>query len=236
MAHILEESIGLKNLLTLIPFHLDDTHSVNQTFIQWRKEQHPQQKKIVDLWVYAFAYRYFLSKTVQFERFSPTDADDLVAKTVPKIMQSISTLREEHLFAQWVMKSCKNAFISYGRSQEYKRMRYDDRLIEDRAESEEVAGCSNHDYSATYQQVSHSIHHLPDSLQEIAKMHFLQGLSYLEIEEKTKKTLPIIRSYVNKAKRLLREDPQIMALTEWFFVLLSSIASWFIEDKINFLN
>jgi RNA polymerase sigma factor (sigma-70 family) len=64
------------------------------------------------------------------------------------------------------------------------------------------------------QALHNAIDRLPAYLQETARLHFLQELTYEEISERINKSVPTVRSYRHKVVKKFREDDQLLTFLQ----------------------
>ncbi len=196
----------LQTITTHLPFHLDDMDAANALFVRWHAHHDPEDKVMVDIWTYCYIYRYFLMKCVEGER--AVVMDQLVARAFKDVERGQQNVQQPHLYASWVSKLCKNTFINYLRID-----RHYEALEEDLHDAP-AAHAGPYDVALIKQSLAGAIETLPSFLRDIARMRFMENLSYDEIQAATGKDLPILRSYTSKAISQLRSNVLLQQLHE----------------------
>lgn len=194
-----------------LPFHLSDIEAANATFVRWWQERTPAHRRTVDIWTYCFVRRYFLVKFVKEPPPNPSDLDELVERTFQKIERNRETIRQPERYASWVSVICKNTYLNYVRRRHRLYSLNEDEAPEPAADPPPPLP---YDAGVLMSTVLAAIERLPNFLREVAYLRFVKACSYQEIEAHIDKPLPILRSYVNKAARQLRQDPHLLALLE----------------------
>ena len=198
---------SLEGLVARLPFHLDDTASVNKCYVRWLDSPTRRDRLTIDLWTYCFIRRYFLIKFVQEAVIGPADFEELVDRTYRKVEQSAGQINRPERYASWVSVVCKNTFLNYIRDSR-------------RAVSLDSSGGPQlvaetpqpfSDGGIVRQAVHEAIDRLPTYLQECVRLRFIEGLTYAEINDQTGYPLPRIRSYINKAVKRFRKDALLIA-------------------------
>ncbi|HET6566371.1 MAG TPA: sigma-70 family RNA polymerase sigma factor [Rhodothermales bacterium] len=202
---------GIRDVAAHLPFELDDTEEANRAFQRWRKSHRAKEKRIVDLWTYCFVRRYFVLKFAQEDGFRLSDLDDLIARTYRKIDTYVDTVKSPGRYAHWVSKVCKNTFLNHTRTH-----RYVVPLQPDGPElvAEPVSTFTSSDFGILSRELSAAIGRLPEFLQAVARMRFIEHRSYEEIGRATGKSLPVIRSYTSKIAARFRRDRHLRAFLD----------------------
>lgn len=199
----------LKDLVTHLPFSLTDVRQANRIFARWQQHGRPEDKQIVDLWTYCFIRNYYLFKFIQQPARGIADFDELVERTLRKVEERCEQVVETGKFAAWVCVVCRNTYFNYLRTR---------RRIEDLDRLALPAGLESpsgsYDRNLILLETKQAIKRLPPFLQDVANLYFLESYSYVDIKECTGKSLPIIRSYVNKAIKKFRRDPRLRPFIE----------------------
>lgn len=196
--------VALEQIAARLPFHLNDTDQVNETFHRWRQQGHAADREIVEIWTYCFTRRYFLIKfTRDNTAGSASDLDRLVEKAYERAHVHQQDVQDDMKYAQWVSVICRNAYLNHRRKQRP--------LISiDQENGPKLLaddGQATHDIGILAEGTQQAIARLPDYLQDVAHMRLLQELPYTEIAHRVDKSLPIVRAYVHKAIVKIREDP-----------------------------
>ena len=201
---------SLEALTARLPFHLDDTDQVNAAFTRWRRAPSDQDKFLVDLWTYCFVRRYYLGKFVREPTYSAADLEKLIDRTYQKVERNHATVRNPACYASWVATICKNTFINYLRA------RRTTLPLEQLMQSGfEVATDGYLDTSRWLLETLHrAIEQLPPFLREVIRLRIVEDFSYEQLHERTGKSVPTLRAYVNRALKHLRQDEQLRDLYE----------------------
>ena len=213
---------GTDSLSAQLPFHIDDIEQVNNTFTIWKKYKRKRDKRIVDLWTYCYVRRYFAFKLLKNKLQDITDVDILVGKVFTKIIKTHDTVKFQDKYASWVSVICKNHFKNHLRAMR----RYVPLIQEDYQTMQHLVQEPGFDLPFVYQVVQDAITRLPNYLQQVATMRFLEDKSYKEISSDTGKEVQVIRSYIHKAIHRLREDA----------ILLQCIEQEDLTDTLDFLT
>ncbi len=191
---------NLDSVAAHLPFHLDDIARVNDAFRKWCGGVSEADRRNVDLWTYCYVRRYFLIKFIRNPAHRASDLDALVEATYQKIEKGRGRLGCEDPYASWVSVICKNTFLNYV-TRRRKHLSVDDTDHPVRLVHHE-----SFDQGMILVAVLEAIDRLPPSLQEVATLRFVEDMSYPEMAEATGKDLPILRAYVNKARKRLQAD------------------------------
>lgn len=106
----------LEQLLSRLPFHLDDLIRANAVYETWMKHRKIEDQHIIDLWTYCFIWRNLLVKFSRNPDLRASDFDMLVARVYERIMERRYTVRDETRYANWVSVVCRNFFVNYLRT------------------------------------------------------------------------------------------------------------------------
>lgn len=203
---------SLDALASQLPFHIDDAQEVNDIYCSYRK--HPQRATniLVELWTYCFIRRYFLIKFISESRFQSSELDQLVEKTYQKVDKSREGLVRSDRYAQWVSVICKNAYVNFVTRRKYVTTLVDD----DDIPPEPAILPFADDVGALFLALSRAIDKLPIFLRNVARLRFVEDLSYEEISRITGKSVPTIRAYVHKICSRFRRDKGLASFKDWY--------------------
>ncbi|TDI70186.1 MAG: sigma-70 family RNA polymerase sigma factor [Bacteroidetes bacterium] len=207
--------IDLKSLDALasqLPFHLDDTSEVNEVYCSYQERPHPSTSYLVDLWTYCYIRRYYLIKFIGSSGFRSSDLDQVVEKTYQKVERSRSQLERNDRYAQWVSVICKNTYVNFVTRRKYVTTLETDSNVT--IELDEMG--TSEDAGALFLALSRAIEKLPVFLRSIARLRFVEDLSYDEISRLTGKSIPTVRSYVHKVCYRFRSDSGLVAFRDWY--------------------
>jgi DNA-directed RNA polymerase specialized sigma24 family protein len=202
---------SLRELAARLPFGLEDAEQVGAAFRRFQNAddgEAPRERRAVELWTYCFVRRYFWVKfTVKPER-PASDLDELVERVYRKIEAKRATVREPGRYAHWVSVVCRNTFLNYVNREGPPDVSLDEEHAPTLSSKKRVRG----DLGLARSVVAEAIERLPDYLQPVARMRFLEERSYPSISEETGTAVPTARSYAGRARKQLREDPDVRAL------------------------
>lgn len=202
---------SLDEVAAHLPFHVDDVDAANAAFLRWHETGDAEDLELVELWTYCYTRRYFIAKFLRDSIHGPTALDQLVGKAFTKARTNFDRVREPERFASWVSVICRHTFLNFLR-----RYREHAVLDEARLAAPPKPEHFEHDRLTARRAVEHAIERLPPSLQEVARLKFLENRPYDYIVEVTGRPAASVRSYVNKAVVRLREDPELLALLHEF--------------------
>jgi RNA polymerase sigma factor (sigma-70 family) len=224
---------SIRRLTDQLPFGLDDTERAGRAFRRWRAaaggeaetcaEPPPSAdaeertdagktdaKRTVDLWTYCFVRRYFLVKFAAQSDAPASDLDELVAQAYQKVENKRATVRRPERYPHWVSVVCKNTFINYL----HRRRPASVSISEDDGPPLPVEGRADDSIGLAREVVTDAVARLPAYLQPVARLRFLEGRSYNEIQRETGTSVPTARSYAGRARKQLRDDPEVRALVD----------------------
>lgn len=202
---------SLDEVAAYLPFHVDDVDAANDAFLRWRETGSAEDLELVELWMYCYTRRYFIAKFLRDSVHGPTALDQLVGKAFTKARSKLDSVRQPERFASWVSVICRHTFLNFIR-----RYREHTVLDEARLAAPSKPEHFEHDRRTARRAVEQAIERLPPSLQEVARLKFLEDQPYDYIVEVTGRPAASVRSYVNKALVRLREDPALVALLHEF--------------------
>lgn len=202
---------SLRALAARLPFGLEDTERVGAAFQRWQNAddgEAPRERRVVELWTYCFVRRYFWVKFAAQPERPSSDLDELIERVYRKVEAKRATVREPEHYAHWVSVVCKNTFFNYVNRERPPDVSLDEEHAPTLLSKKRVRG----DLGLARGVVAKAIGRLPDYLQPVARMRFLEERSYQSISEETGTPVPTARSYAGRARKHLREDPDVRAL------------------------
>ena len=202
---------ALQPIVDQLPFHIDDTQQANATFARWHEKPSDQDRRLIDLWTYAYVYRYFLIKLVPSRRATSAAFDQLVSSAFTDVQKNLHQVRQPDRFTSWVGTICRNAFINYLRTRRSTISLEDGHPVLT-TEADATAPMQAHDAGVVYRTVYAAIEALPPFLREVAHLRLLERCSYEAISKITGKPAVHLRVYLNRALTRLRRDPDLRAL------------------------
>lgn len=200
---------SLDEVAARLPFHVDELDRANEAFLRWHTSGSPRDLELVELWTYCYTRRYFIAKFLRDSAYGATDLDHLIGKAFTKARENFERVQQPERFASWVSVICRNVFVNFLR-----RYREKTAFDETRTPAPPRPETFEHDRLAARRAAEHAVERLPPSLQEVARMKFLEGRSYDEISETTGRPLASLRAFAHKAIVRLREDPELLALLQ----------------------
>jgi DNA-directed RNA polymerase specialized sigma24 family protein len=207
---------SLQTLAAHLPFGLDESARVGAAFERWRTatggdhQAGKREKRLVDLWTYCFVRRYFLAKFAAQPDLPAVDLDAQVERVYQKVEAAREGVRDPQRYPHWVSVVCRNTFLNYVRRTRPATVSLDDEDCRPLPAGETVRG----DFGLAHEVVATAIERLPDYLQPVARMRFLEERSYEAIHEETGVAIPTARTYAGRARKRLRDDPAVRALLD----------------------
>lgn len=192
----------LDALLDRLPFELDDVQSANKVFQNWVVHGRHRDRVIIDIWTYCYVWRNLITKFARNADLDKADFDILVARVFERIVDRRHTVRDDTRYANWVSVICRNFFVNYLRAHKKSlttRHTNFAALVDEPDDFDD-------DLVVLHQVLKSAIERLPNYLQSVVEMRLFQHKSYDEISAHTGKRVEVIRSYVNKAIKRMRED------------------------------
>jgi RNA polymerase sigma factor (sigma-70 family) len=202
------ELTTLESLADKLPFAIDESHRVNETFAAYMQAERIEDKKLVDLWTYCYVRRYFLIKFIRHARFRASELDHLVERTYRKVERSRLDIKHHDRYAQWVSVVCRNTFVNFVARRKKViglETRHDVALAPDDVNDADVNA------AAIHISLQEAIAALPPFLQATARMRFVENLSNEEIGRIIGKRSATVRAYVHKICKRFRKNEQLKA-------------------------
>jgi RNA polymerase sigma factor (sigma-70 family) len=185
----------------VLPFRIDDYRAVNDRFVAAAGSTRSKARRDVDVWTYCFVSRYFALQFVRSGQPALSDIDRLIERALQKIRRGSPRLRRPVRYTAWVNTVCRNAYLNYVRSYHLEWLEDLENIVAEAKPSD------NYDLGLLVETLSRVIDELPPFLQDVARHRFVGGLTYREISARTGRPVPTLRSYANKAVRLIRQHP-----------------------------
>jgi len=202
------ELTSLESVAARLPFAIDESHLVNETFAAYMHGDRLEDKRLVDLWTYCYVRRYFLIKFIKETRFRASELDHLVERTYRKVERSRHAIKQHDRYAQWVSVVCRNTFINF-----VARRKQIIALKEHHDIAEQPVKMNDVEVNAAALHVSllNAIAQLPAFLQATARMRFVENLSNEEIARIVGKRPATVRAYIHKICTRFRQDKDLKA-------------------------
>jgi len=201
---------SLDTLAAHLPFSLDESERVNETYARYAAQNRLPDAQMVDLWTYCYIRRYFLIKFIRSGGFRSSELEQVVEKTYRKVDEARGRLQHNDRYAQWVSVVCRNAFYNFV-SRRLRLTPLED-IVEIKAAAPDVE--LDVDSGALFLALTAAIEQLPPFLQQTARMRFVENLSYEEIGRILGKRAPTIRSYIHKICQRFRRNKELSIWAE----------------------
>jgi len=213
---------SLDELALGLPFALDACADVNTAYSAHLRSPTTESAKLVDLWTYCFIRRYYLMKFIRENGFQSCELESVVEQTYRKVERGRKRLKQHNRYAQWVSVVCKNNFINFVTRRSHvitldataMISDSDGDLFELMPESEWVD--PSVDAGMLYVALARAIEDLPQFLHHVARMRFVEQLSYEEIGRLTGHSLATVRAYIHKVCTRFRRDPGLREFKSWY--------------------
>lgn len=128
-----------------------------------------------------------------------TDAEDLLQEAFIKAFNSISQLREPHLFEPWLRRIVVNECIQFAKKSLSKRHLEEPHT--DIADTEDM----NWLQEISFEQIHYEIRNLPDGCREVFNLYVLEDLSHQQIAAGLNISVSTSKSQYHRARQLLKE-------------------------------
>ena len=188
-----------------LPFAVDDYTAAAAAFVRWRAGGDKADWDTAVLWVYCYVLRYLYVRFRREPAAAVSDVEAVVDRTFTKTVEALGTVRHPEKLPQFVSVVCKRALLTYRQ-----RCRPAEALDEERLAAPPRP--DDFDRALVRWAAARAVESLPPALRPVARMRLLEKVPYAEIAEATGHPLPTVRTYVSKAIRRLREDPDLRAL------------------------
>ena len=213
---------SLDELALRLPFGLDACAEVNTAYGAHVRAPTKESAKLVDLWTYCFIRRYYLMKFIRENGFQSCELESVVEQTYRKVERGRTRLKQHDRYAQWVSVVCKNNFINFVTRRSHVVTFDATEMISDvnrdptdlMPESEWVD--PSVDAGMLYVALARAIEHLPNFLHHVARMWFVEQLSYEEISRLTGHSMATVRAYIHKVCTRFRKDPGLREFRSWY--------------------
>jgi RNA polymerase sigma-70 factor (ECF subfamily) len=127
-------------------------------------------------------------------RLPAPDADDVTQNVFVTALQKLTSLREPAAFAGWICRIARNA------AEDFRRGTHDVLQID-----EDYAARSQQGEAAEAAQALSAIRSLPEAYRETLVLRLVEGMSGVEIAERTGLTPASVRVNLHRGMRMLRE-------------------------------
>jgi RNA polymerase sigma-70 factor, ECF subfamily len=187
-----------------ISFGIETPNRVNEAFIQYRLAEDAAALRRVDQWTHAFVVQYFAVRCARDRRLGEVVSDELIGRALERIVSRRSTVRRPERYVGWVHTLCRNLLIDAAR-----RRRIVPEALPTGGVAEPVTE-ESHSVSDSGEGALRAVHsaigRLPAYQRMAVQLRFVEGLSYTEVAEVTRKNVSTLRVYVQRAVRRLRGE------------------------------
>jgi RNA polymerase sigma factor (sigma-70 family) len=213
---------SLDELALRLPFGLDACADVNIAYTAHLRAPTTESAKLVDLWTYCFIRRYYLMKFIRESRFQSCELESVIDQTYKKVERGRKRLKQNDRYAQWVSVVCKNNFINFVTRRSHVITLDAMEMISD-VEGSAVETMPESEWvdpsvgaGMLYVALTRAIDDLPVFLRHIARMRFVEQLSYEEIGRLTGHSLATVRAYIHKVCTRFRKDAGLREFRTWY--------------------
>ena len=193
-----------------LPFAVDDYDAANDAFARWRATGHDGALRDVELWLYVYTQRYFLTRFAR-ERGAASDLDACVERVLARVRARFDAIERTDRFASYVSVVCKNTLRNHRRDRR-ETVAVDEALAAHAPGTTLVADpVRDYDAALVRRQVEAAIASLPDALREITRLRVLERRPYEAVAELTGHPLATVRTYASRGTARLRGHPRLRA-------------------------
>ncbi len=207
-------SRSLDEVKAYLPFDVDDFDRANEAFLRWRQTRSDRDLQTVELWLFVYSRRYFITKFLRERALNPADIEKPIGDAYRRAREHFDEIEHPERFVNFVSVVCKHTFVNFVRSRSRSRAVELDPDVVPEAAAETVDPTAAHDRRVLRYVLLAAVNALPDSLRGVARMRLLEGREYEEIAEEVGKTQAVVRTYVSKALAKLRGDPALIEFLE----------------------
>ncbi len=202
----------LNELAGRLPFHVDDSDSVNEVFFRWHSEREEADLRTLEIWSYCRTQLYVLNKLSRDSQAAPNDFDLLSSALFTKIRMGMESVREPARFVNWVNVVSRNTYLN-----ERRKVRPQSELNEDVLAGDAPPTLIDMDRAEVIRVIQRAVGRLPPSLTAVGKMKLLESKNFKQIAETTGLPLATVRTYTTKIYARLRRDPEILEIARDVF-------------------
>jgi RNA polymerase sigma factor (sigma-70 family) len=195
-----------------LPFPVEDYDAANRTFIRWAERRDDRDLEAVEVWLYCYVQHYVLSRLLRMPRLGGGEADRIIGQVFDRAREQVHRVADPAHFTCWVSAVCRNTFLNSLRRR-YEPADLDVEALPD-TEADPEPELAEPDRALVRHAFTRALEALPEAVQPVARMRFLEGRSYDHIAAVTGHPLPTVRAYASKAARRFRADPALRVLHE----------------------
>lgn len=199
----------LDDLARRLPFPVDDYVAAGRAYTAWREAgavRDGPAYESVSLWTYVYVQRHLAGRFARERTSGPADLDDAITRAFGSVMERLASIDDPPRFAHYVSVVCKNTVIGH-RGRRRETVEADEHVL---PPDEEVTP-SPYVAEAVRADIAAALDDLPESVREVARLRYLDGLDYETIAERTERPIASVRTYAARAGARLRADPHLRA-------------------------
>ncbi|GEM_PF-5593011 len=202
-----------------LPFAISDFKAVGALAERYLEEKDPEAERLLHVWCYLFLRRYYAYKFYKEELQLPQEVEDLISQAYLHVWNSVHQVKEPQKFGGWVLKIASSGLSTYFRKKKRQPVSAGVSFDAEMASSEgEVAPDPSPlilvDLLIYREILLRAVRRLPDYLRKVVYMKYFDQLSNKEIAQRIGRTPAVIRSYLQRAHKRLRNDPEVKNLLE----------------------
>lgn len=149
-------------------------------------------------------HRYALLKKAMRTLRNVDDANDAVQETAVKAFRAIHQFRTDRPFLPWLNRICSNCCIDVLRDRRHRCESLDDHCYRLEDEDQDIHVATEH--QVMRHQILAALARLPIRYKEILTLRHFDHLEVIEIAERLKKPEGTIKSWLFRARALLRKE------------------------------
>lgn len=130
------------------------------------------------------------------------DAEDFVQDVFIRVYLNLDTFRGESLFSTWLMKLAYTTAINSIKTKKESNQLEDEEIIPD---SKILSPENQHLAHLARRAIRNAIKELPEKYSVCIEMYFFYDISYRDISEITEFPINTVKSYIFRAKKMLKE-------------------------------
>jgi RNA polymerase sigma-70 factor (ECF subfamily) len=153
---------------------------------------------------------YVVGRIVQRQE----DIEDICQEVFMKVYSKIGKFRGEAKLSTWIARIAYNTSISHLRKEDRDELSYDERPALVAGETDESTHCQSIETAEIKNYLMMKIEELPVQYRTVLTLFHLEEFSYREIEEITGMPEGTIKSYLSRARKILKEKLEKVAEIE----------------------
>jgi len=143
------------------------------------------------------------------------DAEDVCQEVFMKVFRKIDRFRGDSKLSTWIATIAYNTSISYVRKQgRHRELSYDEEPLLVNLEKEQVFSHKTVEKEEAKKYLLQLIEKLPVNYRTVLTLYHLEEFSYKEIEEITGMPEGTVKSYLSRARKILKEKLEEMNESE----------------------